>query len=134
MAGRRTSRFGHWQVAAQVALSVVLLTAAMLFVRTVRNVTHFDLGFDPHNVIQVELVRDPPIRSTELRGVQERPFAAVAAVPGVESVSVYNAAAFPQDFAGVPHPDGPFGGWSVPTSSRRCGFRCCAAGRSPTTM
>ena len=110
MARSRTSRFGHWQVAAQVALSVVLLTAAMLFVRTVRNVTHFDLGFDSHNLIQVELVRDPPIRNAELRGVQERLFAAVAAVPGVESVSVYNAAAFPQYFAGVPHPDGPFGG------------------------
>jgi predicted permease len=110
MAGPRTGRFGHWQVAAQVALSVVLLTAAMLFVRTVRNVTHFDLGFDSHNLIQVELVRDPPIRSAELRGVQERLIAAVAAVPGVESVSAYNAAAFPQYFAGVPHPDGPFGG------------------------
>ena len=110
MAGPRTGRFGHWQVAAQVALSVVLLTAAMLFVRTVRNVTHFDLGFDSHNLIQVELVRDPPIRSAELRSVQERLFAAVAAVPGVESVSAYNAAAFPQYFAGVPHIDGPFGG------------------------
>jgi hypothetical protein len=42
--------------------------------------------------------------------VQERLIAAVAAVPGVESVSAYNAAAFPQYFAGVPHPDGPFGG------------------------
>jgi predicted permease len=110
MAGPRTGRFGHWQVAAQVALSVVLLTAAMLFVRTVRNVTHFDLGFDSHNLIQVELVRDPPIRSAELRGVQERLIATVAAVPGVESVSAYNAAAFPPYFAGVPHPDGPFGG------------------------
>ncbi|HKW03455.1 MAG TPA: ADOP family duplicated permease [Vicinamibacterales bacterium] len=110
MAASRTSRLGHWQVAAQVAFSVVLLTAAMLFVRTVRNVTHFDLGFDSHNLIQVELVRDPPIRAADLRGVEERLFASVSAVPGVESVSAYNAPAFPQYFAGVPHPDGPFGG------------------------
>jgi len=110
MTGPRTTRFGHWQVAAQVALSIVLLTAAMLFVRTVRNVTHFDLGFDPHNLIQVELVRDPPIRTAELRGVQERLFAAVAAVPGVESVSAYNAPAFPQYFQGVAQFDGPGGG------------------------
>jgi predicted permease len=110
MAGTRMTRLGHWQVAAQVALSVVLLTAAMLFARTVRNVTRFDLGFDPHNLIQVELVRDPPIRSAELRGVQERLFAAVAAVPGVESVSAYNAPPFPSWLYGVAQPDGPFGG------------------------
>ena len=41
----RTRRLGRMLVACQVALSVLLLVSAGLFVRTVQNLTHLDMGF-----------------------------------------------------------------------------------------
>jgi predicted permease len=49
--GRLRSR--HWIVASQVALSLVLLVAAGLFLRSFSKLATLDLGFDRHNVLIV---------------------------------------------------------------------------------
>ena len=49
------SRLLPWLVAAQVALSLVLLSGAGLFVRTVRNLASLDPGFSTEGVLLVEL-------------------------------------------------------------------------------
>ena len=50
-------RFGlrGWLVAAQVAISVVLLVGAALFVRTLMNLRHLDLGIDHEHVLMLRL-------------------------------------------------------------------------------
>jgi predicted permease len=47
------SRFRHWIVAAQVALSLVLLVAAGLFLRSFAKLATLDIGFDRDNVLIV---------------------------------------------------------------------------------
>ena len=109
LAGQR--RRGSWLVVAQVALSVVLVAGAGLFVQTVRNAMRIETGFDPHNLIQVELAgRQMRFRPEEIRGVQERLLERVAAVPGVHAVTSYVSQLFPPWLAGLAHPDGTFGG------------------------
>ena len=48
-------RAGRWIVAAQVALSLVLLVGTGLFVRTFRNLTTVEAGFDRNNVLLVKM-------------------------------------------------------------------------------
>jgi len=50
---RRRSRLGKSLVIAQVAVSIVLLFGAGLFLRTVRNLRRVDVGFDTHNLLLV---------------------------------------------------------------------------------
>ncbi len=47
------SRFRHWIVASQVALSLVLLVAAGLFLRSFAKLATLDIGFDRNNVLIV---------------------------------------------------------------------------------
>ncbi|NKB86738.1 MAG: FtsX-like permease family protein [Acidobacteria bacterium] len=78
-------------VVAQVAISITLLVTAGLFARTLINLSRADLGFDP----AVATVGIDPMAvgysldeaATAFAAVQER----VAAMPGVETVSVVNA-------------------------------------------
>ena len=50
VAGSR-SLFGRSLVVAQVAISLVLLIGAGLFLRTLQNLRHVDIGFNPRNVV-----------------------------------------------------------------------------------
>ena len=85
----RRSRFRAVLVTAQVGGSLMLLIVAGLFVRSMQNVEHTDLGFDPNQVVNFGL--DPhtagydEVRGREFdRELLER----VRAVPGVEFASV----------------------------------------------
>ena len=51
--GRRRARLRRGLVAAQIALSLVLVVSAVLFVRSFRNLSAVELGFDPAGVIVV---------------------------------------------------------------------------------
>jgi predicted permease len=80
-------RFRNLLIVAQVAGSFALLVVAGLFVRSLRNVQRFDLGFDPDHVLNVIL--DPGrigydrARTTEFyRALETR----VGSLPGVQSV------------------------------------------------
>jgi multidrug efflux pump subunit AcrB len=74
-------------VAGQLALSLVLLIGAGLFLTTIRNLKAIDLGFSPKNLVtfDVSFPRGTPverIRQT-YQQVQER----IASQPGVVAVS-----------------------------------------------
>jgi predicted permease len=75
-------------VIVQVALSLVLLTAAGLFLRSLRNASSIDIGFNPDNILVMRV--DPkvhnysPERTVQfLSQLRDR----VSALPGVRSVS-----------------------------------------------
>lgn len=57
--GGRHSRLHHALVAAQAALSVVLLVGAALFVRSLDNVRRLDIGFDAERVLFAHVAFDP---------------------------------------------------------------------------
>jgi len=87
-AGREVIRFRQWLVTAQVALTLVLLVCALLFVRSLRNLGAVELGFKPESVIGFSIAPKlngyPVARTTALaRQLSEN----LAAVPGVRSVS-----------------------------------------------
>jgi predicted permease len=87
-AGGRRSFMRNTLVVSQVALSVVLLTAAGLFLRSLRNASAIDTGFDSENILTAAV--DPKVHGysdkktseflSQLRG-------RAAAIPGVNSVS-----------------------------------------------
>ena len=85
---KRFFRLGNALVIAQVALSIVVLIAAGLFVRTMRNLRTLNPGFDARNILVFEL--DPTIagytdeQTQQLYGALQEQF---AAIPGVTSVS-----------------------------------------------
>jgi predicted permease len=80
-------------IAGQIALSVVLMMAAGLFVRSLDNLSSIDTGFDKHNVLVFSLdssTANLPHKSPdEIRSVrlQEQIESSVQAIPGVQSDS-----------------------------------------------
>jgi predicted permease len=92
VAGSRTI-LGKSLLVFQVAISLVLLVGAGLFLRTLQNLRHVDVGFNPHNLmlfrVQPSLNRYDEKRSLALmRELLER----VATVPGVRGVALTNPA------------------------------------------
>jgi predicted permease len=84
----RELRSGRWLVAGQLALSLPLLIAAGLLVRTVYNFQHPDLGFPVERLVLArvslgELVQDVPRRDRILRDLLAR----VQQLSGVEAAS-----------------------------------------------
>ena len=92
--GGAVRRFGRFElrnmlVIAQVALSLVLLICAGLFVRSLRNAVTADFGFDPRNVMLASVNMTGAQLSKEqgklfYQQLQER----VGTLPGVRSVSL----------------------------------------------
>lgn len=87
--GSGRSRLRSVLVVAQVAVSLMLLVVAGLFVRSAQNAEHTYLGFDPHNVLNLTMETrgigyDMPKTQQFFRDMQER----VRALPGVESASI----------------------------------------------
>jgi predicted permease len=75
------SRLLPWLVTVQVALSLVLLVGAGLFVRSLRNLQRFDAGFARDAVLLVDLAGKRPTWSIEL--LEE-----IRRMPGVASASM----------------------------------------------
>jgi predicted permease len=82
-------RIGRILVSAQVALSVLLLVGAGLFVRTLVSLSNVDLGFRPERLLTF---RTDPSRSgyrgQRLADIYSRMSEKIAAIPGVESVGM----------------------------------------------
>ena len=75
-------------VACQVALSVLLLVGAGLFVQTLRNLWKVDVGFEPNSLLQVSIdTRGAGYREGQVGGVTRTLLERVGAIPGVQSVS-----------------------------------------------
>jgi putative ABC transport system permease protein len=76
-------------VVAQVALSVLLVVAAALFMRTFANLARLDLGFDPTRVLVVTMSAErASIEPAQRVAVFERARQAVQALPGVERAAL----------------------------------------------
>lgn len=92
--GSNQTRGKQWSlrqglVALQIALSLVLLFGAGLFIRTLRNFERLNPGFDRDRILTVWL--DTSIRhysQDELRAFYERVIDRIEALPGVESASL----------------------------------------------
>jgi predicted permease len=87
------SWLGRALLVAQVGISVVLLIGAALFLRTVQNLRHVDVGFDARNLVMFrvapQLNRYDEIRTTALyRDMFER----LGAIAGVRGVAASNPA------------------------------------------
>ncbi|MGA7521718.1 MAG: ABC transporter permease [Acidobacteriaceae bacterium] len=88
-ADRSHLRLGRGLVIMQACLSMVLLIGTGLFVRTVRNLLHVDLGFDPHHVLLFEITlparpyAKPEERAAAFRQIEQR----LASMPGVLSAT-----------------------------------------------
>jgi putative ABC transport system permease protein len=90
-AGGDTGRvsFASMLVVVQVALSVILVVAAALFLRTFEKLATLDLGFDSSRVLVVAMSAErAPIDPAQLMAVFERARQAVAALPGVQSAAL----------------------------------------------
>ena len=90
-------RFGArgWLVAAQVAISVVLLVGAGLFVRTLMNLRHLDLGIDQEHVLMLRLEprgsNQKQQNEPRLRQIYGAILARAQAVPGIRAASLAGA-------------------------------------------
>jgi putative ABC transport system permease protein len=90
-AGGETGRvsFASGLVVVQVALSVILVVAAALFLRTFTKLATLDLGFDPSQVLVVTMSAErAPIATAQRITVFERARQAVASLPGVQSTAL----------------------------------------------
>lgn len=86
--GIRTQRFRTALVGAQVAVSVILLTAAALFVRSTDRAARLDLGFRPERILTVTFNPGYTLRSDrEIRQAFDHILREVSALPGVESAA-----------------------------------------------
>lgn len=91
-ASRATARRGRLHrtlLVAQTALSVVLLTGAGLFLRSLHNIRSLDLGLDPDNVLVATIDFAGTDRTgREVAAFYERALEHVQALPGVERASL----------------------------------------------
>lgn len=85
---RRVVRVSPMLVVAQVAVSLVLLTGAGLFLRTLTNLRHVDLGFVPERLVILNVnPRAAGYSAADARGVTHRILERLRAVPGVATAS-----------------------------------------------
>ena len=88
IAGRRTQRLGPALVVAQVAVSLVLLMGAGLFLRTLTNLRGVDLGFVPERLVMLNVnPRAAGYSIDQAVGVTHRILERLISVPGVNDAS-----------------------------------------------
>jgi putative ABC transport system permease protein len=89
---RRVSRLRSALMAAEIAVSIVLLVGAGLLLQSFVNVARVNPGFAPHHVLSVTISFDPKRTDTPEKQLQHTRelLARFRAVPGVESASVVN--------------------------------------------
>ena len=103
------NRVGLLIVGTQVALSVVLIASAALFVQSVRNVATMPLGFDRGHLVEVELAdRVLRLSAAEVQQTHEGLIAGLRALPGVEQVAL-SLPMFPSWAIGAQQPVGEAG-------------------------
>ena len=81
-------RFRRILVGTQIALSLVLLIAAGLFVRTLRNLQSVELGFTPDHLLRYNV--NPRLAGylpDQVNALNKRILAAIGSLPGVRSVA-----------------------------------------------
>jgi predicted permease len=86
----RLTRFGlrGLLVTAQIALSLLLLISAGLFLRSLQNAVVFDPGFDNHNLLFASLATGQKLKKSQLESFYEELSTTLKAEPGVRSVGL----------------------------------------------
>ncbi|MGH2898704.1 MAG: FtsX-like permease family protein, partial [Solirubrobacteraceae bacterium] len=94
-AGLRASRTSNALVAAQIALALVLLMAAMLLGRDFIEVRYLDLGYDPTGLYHTSMRGSPKERADPAawRTVPEAARSRIATIPGVVAVALEHRSA-----------------------------------------
>src|SRR5688572_13383521 len=88
-AGGRTRRVRATLIVAEIALSFALLVGAGLLARSLAALQHTRLGFEPHNLVSIEVLAPAPLWfSAERPAVRDAVVAALAEVPGVTAVAM----------------------------------------------
>ncbi len=88
IADRRSQLAGPAMVVAQVAVSLVLLTGAGLFLRTLTNLRQVDLGFVPERLVVLDVnPRAAGYSLEQAAGVTHRILERLQAVPGISAAS-----------------------------------------------
>jgi predicted permease len=91
VAGSATrQRLSQALVVTQVALCLVLLIGAGLFVRTLRNLQDMDMGFNRENLVQFSLDFTERLDGVRRTALYKELLARLETLPGVQSASVYN--------------------------------------------
>jgi predicted permease len=86
--GRAAARFRTGLVTAQIALSVVLLTCAGLFVKSLNNVSRVDLGLNAENVVTFGISPNLSGYDTvRTNALVQRARDALGAIPGIRGVT-----------------------------------------------
>ena len=89
IAGEPRFGLGSLLVAGQVALSLILVVAAGLFIRTFVSLSHTQLGFDAERVLLVTMnTQRVPVSAEERIGLYEQARQAVLALPGVQAAGL----------------------------------------------
>jgi len=87
------SKLGNSLIVVQVAISLVLLVSAGLFIRTLENLRRVDVGFDAKNLLTFEISPDPdPSRPNRIGAVGGEVLEKLRALPNVLSASMSDRA------------------------------------------
>ncbi len=81
--GRSTSLLSGGLVFAQIALSIVLVAGAGLFVRTLSRLVNVPLGFEPADMLVVSVNTPSTLEQADPTQLHQRVLEAVSSVPGV---------------------------------------------------
>ena len=88
-AGSQRIGLGRVLLAGQIALSVLLLIGAGLFIRTLRNLRTLDLGFARENVLQVQIdPRGSGYKRDQFEDLYARALSRVRSIPSVISAGM----------------------------------------------
>jgi predicted permease len=85
--GGRRARLRNGLLIVQTALSVVLLVGAGLFIRSLREVTHLDLGYDTDRIVMAIAPSTSAGRRPSVRATTDEIVERLAAEPSVERVA-----------------------------------------------
>ncbi|HYL63378.1 MAG TPA: ABC transporter permease [Candidatus Methylomirabilis sp.] len=81
-------RSGRWTVVAQIALSLVLVVTAGLFVRSFANLVNLDLGFDRSNVLQADVdLQNAGLSAPRIASTHDEMLQRLRSLPDVISAS-----------------------------------------------
>jgi predicted permease len=105
--GRGTGALGRALIISQIAISLVLLQTAGLFLRTLQSLRSFDPGFEKVGVTEVHLTPFPQgFAGVEMGSYRRQLAEAVASLPSVRSAAI----------SSLPIPAGDDGGWKETVS------------------
>jgi predicted permease len=91
VAGSRPRRIplGRALVMGQIALSLLLITSAGIFIRTFQNLVHIEVGYEREQLVNAQIdVRAAGYTADQLPALEDRLLAGLRALPGVRSASL----------------------------------------------